>query len=146
MENSKKYLLLLTLLVSIFSIYNFTIYTSKSDYGTIRLSKKAIKGENIWLKNNCNSCHQLYGLGGYLGPDLTNIYSTKGKGEVYIKAFIESGVKSMPKFDLSENEKEDLVQFLKEVDQTGYYPNIDASCMPNGWVSIKYKNQNYENK
>ena len=81
MENSKKYLLLLTLLVSVFSIYNFTIYTSKSDYGTIRLSKKAINGENIWLKNNCNSCHQLYGLGGYLGPDLTNIYSTKGKGE-----------------------------------------------------------------
>ena len=146
MENSKKYLLLLTLLVSVFSIYNFTIYTSKSDYGTIRLSKKAINGENIWLKNNCNSCHQLYGLGGYLGPDLTNIYSTKGKGEVYIKAFIESGVKAMPKFDLSENEKEDLVQFLKEVDQTGYYPNIDASSMPNGWVSIKYKNQNYENK
>ncbi|POS03117.1 c-type cytochrome [Flavobacterium croceum] len=146
MENSKKYLLLLTLLVSVFSIYNFTIYTSKSDYGTIHLSKKAINGENIWLKNNCNSCHQLYGLGGYLGPDLTNIYSTKGKGEVYIKAFIESGVKAMPKFDLSEKEKDDLVQFLKEADQTGYYPNIDANIKPNGWVSIKYKNQNYENK
>ena len=52
----------------------------------------------------------------------------------------------MPKFDLSEKEKDDLVQFLKEADQTGYYPNIDANIKPNGWVSIKYKNQNYENK
>lgn len=144
MEQSKKYLLIISILVIVFSIYNFTIYTSKSDYGTIHLSEKAIKGENIWLENNCNSCHQLYGLGGYLGPDLTNIYSTKGKGEAYIKAFVNSGIKVMPKFNLSENEKNELVQFLKEVDQTGYYPNIDAEIKPNGWVSLKYKNMNYE--
>lgn len=146
MEQSKKYLLIITILVIIFSIYNFTIYTSKSDYGTIHLSEKAIKGENIWLKNNCNSCHQLYGLGGYLGPDLTNVYSTKGKGEVYIKAFVNSGIKVMPKFNLSENEKGELVQFLKEIDQTGYYPNIEADIEPNGWVTLKYKNLNYEHK
>jgi nitric oxide reductase subunit C len=144
MEQSKKYLLIISILVIVFSIYNFTIYTSKSDYGTIHLSEKAIKGENIWLENNCNSCHQLYGLGGYLGPDLTNIYSTKGKGESYIKAFVNSGIKVMPKFNLSENEKNELVQFLKEVDLTGYYPNIDAEIKPNGWVSLKYKNLNYE--
>jgi nitric oxide reductase subunit C len=146
MEQSKKYLLFITILLIVFSIYNFTIYTSKSDYGTVHLSEKAIKGENIWLKNNCNSCHQLYGLGGYLGPDLTNIYSTKGKGEAYIKAFVNSGIKVMPKFNLSENEKDALVQFLKEVDQTGYYPNVDANIKSNGWVSLKYKNLNYEDK
>ncbi len=146
MEQSKKYLLFLTLLITAFLIYNFTLYTSKSNYGTTQLSQKAVKGESVWLKYNCNSCHQLYGLGGYLGPDLTNIYSAKGKGEIFIKAMVNSGIKVMPKFDLSENEKDELVQFLKEVDQTGYSPNAEAKIESNGWVSIKYKNVNYENK
>lgn len=145
MKKSNKYLLILTILIAFFLFYNFTLYTSKSDYGTIVLSDKAVKGENHWLKYNCNSCHQLYGLGGYLGPDLTNVFSAKGKGENYIKAMINSGIKVMPKFNLSEGEKDELVQFLKEVDQTGFYPNINAKVKPNGWVSLKYKNKKYEN-
>ncbi|MGV1012240.1 MAG: c-type cytochrome [Flavobacterium sp.] len=146
MITSKKNLIVLLLLLSFFSIYNLTIYTSKTDYGTIHLSKKAIQGENLWLKNNCNSCHQIYGLGGYLGPDLTNIYSNKNKNKYYLKAMINSGVKAMPKFNFNRNELDELVQFLKEIDQTGYYPNSDAKLESNGWVSIKSKNQNYENK
>lgn len=140
---SRKQLLFLLLLISLFSIYNFTIYTSKTDYGTIHLSKKAIQGENIWLKNNCNSCHQLYGLGGYLGPDLTNVYSNKNKNTYYLKAMLNSGVKSMPKFKFNNTEKEALIQFLKEVDQTGYYPNTNTEIKPNGWVSIKNKNESH---
>jgi nitric oxide reductase subunit C len=146
MITSKKYLVILLLLLGFFSIYNFTIYTSKTDYGKVLLSEKAIKGENIWLKNNCNSCHQIYGLGGYLGPDLTNVYSNKNKNEYYLKAMLNSGVKSMPKFRFNNDEKEELIQFLKEIDQTGYYPNSNAKLESNGWVSIKCKNQNYENK
>jgi nitric oxide reductase subunit C len=137
MITSKKYLVVLLLLLIFFSIYNFTIYTSKTDYGKVHLSEKAIKGENIWLKNNCNSCHQIYGLGGYLGPDLTNVYSNKNKNEYYLKAMLNSGVKTMPKFRFNSDEKEELIQFLKEIDQTGYYPNIDAKLESNGWVSIK---------
>ncbi|MGL2962803.1 c-type cytochrome [Flavobacterium sp. RSB2_4_14] len=120
------------------------LYTSKEDYGKIHLSKKAIQGENIWLNNNCNSCHQLYGLGGYLGPDLTNVYSNKNKNEYYLKAMFNSGLKSMPKFKFSSYEKETLIQFLKEVDQTGYYPNTSAVSEYNGWVVIK--NKKYENR
>lgn len=145
MHHTKKTLFMLAILIIAFSYYNFTIYTSKSDYGKVHLSQKGIKGEDVWLKNNCNSCHQLYGLGGYLGPDLTNVYSANGKGELYIKAFINSGIKVMPKFNLSETEKDELVQYLKEVDQTGYYPNLNAKIRPNGWVTLKYKNHSYEN-
>jgi len=145
MHHAKKTLLILAILIIAFSYYNFTIYTSQSNYGKVHLSPKGIKGENIWLKNNCNSCHQLYGLGGYLGPDLTNIYSANGKGELYIKAFINSGIKVMPKFNLSETEKNELVQYLKEVDQTGYYPNLNAKIQSNGWVNLKYKKHGYEN-
>ncbi len=79
MHHTKKTLFMLAILIIAFSYYNFTIYTSKSNYGKVHLSQKGIRGEDIWLKNNCNSCHQLYGLGGYLGPDLTNVYSVNGK-------------------------------------------------------------------
>ena len=137
MVTTKKYLLFLSLLVSLFLVYNFIIYTSKEDYGTIHLSEKALQGETIWLENNCNSCHQFYGLGGYLGPDLTNIYSKRD--EANIKTMLTSGVNAMPKFSFNEDEKEALIQFLKEVDLTGYYPNKEASIEYNGWVEIKNK-------
>ncbi len=137
MVTSKKYLLFLSLLISLFLAYNFIIYTSKEDYGTIHFSKKAIQGETIWLENNCNSCHQFYGLGGYLGPDLTNIYSKRD--EAIIKTMLTSGVNAMPKFSFNEDEKEALIQFLKEVDLTGYYPNKKVSIEYNGWVEIKNK-------
>ncbi len=103
------------------------------------MSQKALKGENIWLQNNCNSCHQIYGLGGYLGPDITNVYSREGKGEKYIKTIVNSGIKSMPKFNFSEEEKDQLVQFFKEIDQTGHYPDANATIGKDGWVTIKNK-------
>ncbi|MDD3004106.1 cytochrome c [Flavobacterium sp.] len=142
MAASQKYLIVLTLLASLFLAYNVVIYTSKDDYGTVHLSKKALQGETLWLKNNCNACHQFYGLGGYLGPDLTNIYSIRE--ESYIKAMLNSGIKAMPKFSFDESEKEALIQFLKEVNQTGYYPNKEANIEYNGWVEIKKKQ--YEHK
>jgi nitric oxide reductase subunit C len=139
MKNQFRYQLFLLFLVSFFLCYNFQIYTRTSDYGTIHLSKDALAGEQLWRQYNCNSCHQLYGLGGYLGPDLTNIYSQTGKGEPQIKAMLNSGVKAMPLFHFTEAEKENIVAFLKEVDQTGYYPNHQAEIEPDGWVSFKSK-------
>lgn len=142
MEKSKRYFFILLFLIIIFLFYNFILYTTKEDYGTIQLSEKALEGETLWLKNNCNSCHQFYGLGGYLGPDLTNIYSKRDQAN--IKAMLNSGVNAMPKFNFKENEKEALIQFLKEVDQTGRYPNSEASIEYNGWVEIK--NKYHENR
>lgn len=139
MEQSKKYLFILLVLITAFTLYNFNIYTSKANYTTIRLTEKAIEGENIWLQNNCSSCHQMYGLGGYLGPDLTNVYSADGKGESYIKSMLNSGIKSMPVFNFTDDEKDKIVQFFKEVDQTGYYPDVEAKMSNDGWVTIKNK-------
>ncbi|MDD2985312.1 cytochrome c [Flavobacterium sp.] len=143
MQNHLKYLLILTVLIGSFSIYNYIIYTSKTAYQTVHLTEKAIKGENIWLQHNCSSCHQIYGLGGYLGPDITNVYSREGKGEKYIKAIVNSGIKTMPQFNFSEEEKDQLVQFFKEIDQTGYYPDVNAKISKDGWVTIK--NKQHEN-
>lgn len=129
-------------LASLFGLYNFIIYTNENPKYTTVLSHKALEGQALWQENNCFTCHQLYGLGGYLGTDLTNIYAAKGKGEKLIKVALNSGIKSMPRFNFTEKEKEALVTFLKEVDQTGYYPNHNATIEPNGWVDIQYKIKN----
>ena len=127
-------------LIATFTIYNIALYTQKdSAISKPYLSEAAIAGQTIWQNNNCTACHQFYGLGGYLGPDLTNIISHPAKGPAYAKAFFNSGIKSMPKFNFSETEKEQLVAFLTAVDQTGYYPNQNAQFDYFGWVTIEYK-------
>ncbi|RKE98159.1 c-type cytochrome [Ichthyenterobacterium magnum] len=138
---SKYNIIIIVVLISIFCMYNVVIYTSKECAAPIKLTTKALEGQKIWQNNNCWSCHQIYGLGGYLGPDLTNVFSNPNKGENYIKAFLNSGVKSMPKFNFSEAEKEALVAFLQQIDSTGYYPNKEAIIKPNGWVEILYKDE-----
>lgn len=137
---TKRYIFVIAILLALFSVYNYFIYTSEAYTATAALSPQALKGQELWQKNNCWSCHQLYGLGGYLGPDLTNVYSHPDKGPVYINAFLNSGVKSMPKFQFSENEKAAIIEYLRMVDETGYYPNFDASIENSGWVTLKYKN------
>ncbi|NOQ72858.1 MAG: c-type cytochrome [Crocinitomix sp.] len=140
MEKRGGNILVLTILVCVFATYNLVLYLQPTSGSTAPLmSETALEGEKIWQENNCTACHQLYGLGGYLGPDLTNIISHPYKGSGYAKAFFNSGVSSMPKFDFSETEKEALVQFLEHVDRTGYYPNLNAEFGADGWVSIKYK-------
>lgn len=132
------YLICISLLLSIFTAYNFTIYKSKESK---ELSTKAILGQQLWQEKNCFNCHQLYGLGGYLGPDLTNIYSNPNKGPDYIKSMLNSGIKTMPKFNFTNEEKYTLLMFLKEVDKTGYYPDFNSDIEPNGWVEITNKNE-----
>jgi nitric oxide reductase subunit C len=133
--------LIIIVLITLFAIFNGFIYMSNENENPIKLTEQALQGQRLWQENNCWSCHQTYGLGGYLGPDLTNVYSAENKGRTYIKAFLNSGVKTMPKFNFSESEKEALVSYLKFIDSTGYYPNYNAKFKPNGWVELEYKNE-----
>jgi nitric oxide reductase subunit C len=121
-------------------MYNINLYINKISYSSnSKLNISAIEGEKIWQENNCTACHQLYGLGGYLGPDLTNIISNPLKGAEYAKAFFNSGVNSMPKFNFTDEEKENLIHFLSAVDNSGYYPNQNPTHSYYGWLSISYK-------
>lgn len=102
-----------------FLSYSISIYTlPPAEHSSAGISRTA-EGRLVWQKYNCQSCHQLYGLGGYLGPDLTNIYSAKGRGEIFIKAMLRSGVRQMPAFDLAPEEVADLLEFLKAADASG---------------------------
>jgi nitric oxide reductase subunit C len=79
----------------------------------------AVAGFDTWQQKNCHACHQLYGLGGYMGPDLTNIMSDKSKGALYTAAFIKAGSARMPNFNFTDTEVNNLVAFLTWVDKSG---------------------------
>ncbi|MDO8366233.1 MAG: cytochrome c [Saprospiraceae bacterium] len=98
---------------------------------------KASAGRLVWQKYNCQSCHQLYGLGGYLGPDLTNVYSMPGKGENLIRALLITGVVQMPAFQMSEKETDHLIEFLKQTDASGSADPRGFSILSSGMTIRK---------
>lgn len=108
----------------LFIIDGIVIYSSGSDNDPAQkfLTEGAKKGKLLFQEYNCISCHQLYGLGGYMGADLTNVMSAKGKGEVFVKTFIQYGTKGMPNFHLTESEVNSLTEYLNYVDKTGISP------------------------
>lgn len=79
----------------------------------------------MWQDNNCHTCHQLFGLGGYLGPDLTNVVAKKGYTKEYIKAVIKNGMFQMPKFELNDAELDNLLTFLEAANNSGSAQPID---------------------
>lgn len=97
----------------------------------------ASAGRLVWQKYNCQSCHQLYGLGGYLGPDLTNVYSAPGKGETVVRALLKTGVAQMPAFQMTEEEIAQLIAFLKHTDASGSADPRDFSILSSGMTKRK---------
>ncbi len=116
MFNDRHKISVLTILISGFLFYSFFLYSATS-VKAIVVTKETAQGKILWQQYNCNSCHQIYGLGGYLGPDLTNVYSRRG--QEYIKAFLRYGTNVMPNFNLRENEITELLAFLKNIDASG---------------------------
>ncbi|MBK5284127.1 MAG: cytochrome c [Bacteroidia bacterium] len=111
------------LLIASSMVYSGFVYTmgTEKDY-PVSLMEEARQGKILWQLKNCSACHQLYGLGGYMGPDLTNVISANGKGELFAEALIRNGTNVMPNYHLSNNEVNSLVAFLKYVDASGKFP------------------------
>ncbi|MDA0667594.1 MAG: cytochrome c [Planctomycetota bacterium] len=76
-----------------------------------------LAGRRVWLANNCQACHQLYGFGGFLGPDLTNAASRLQKPQLADRLALGKG--QMPKFDLPEDDVTALWEFLSAMNETG---------------------------
>ncbi len=129
-ENYK--LSILILLISMYIFYSFYLYSFLPSESLLKRNE-SYKGKMLWQKFNCSSCHQIYGLGGYLGPDLTNVYSIKGA--VHIKAFLNTGNKVMPNFNLSSSEINMLLFFFQEIDKTGKSDPKTFYKQPNGTIS-----------
>ena len=90
------------------------------------ISEQVAAGKRVWERNDCIGCHTLMGEGAYFAPELGNVYSRRGGengGIAFIKTWIKfrpvNGVpdrRSMPQFNLTDEELEDIAQFLKYVD------------------------------
>lgn len=109
-------------LVIAFGAYSIHFYlpdTNSNEQPQSFNHDQAGEGRLVWQKYNCQSCHQLYGLGGYLGPDLTNIISADNKGEPFVRAFVAGGTAQMPAYKLAEDEMQLLIEFLKMTDASG---------------------------
>ncbi|TNC86060.1 MAG: cytochrome C [Alcanivorax sp.] len=100
------------------------------------ITEQVALGKQVWEENNCIGCHTLYGEGAYFAPELGNVYQRFGNSKEAIKGFIKSrpvdgipGRRSMPQFNLSEEELEAIAEFLKwssEVNTENWPPNING--------------------
>ena len=87
------------------------------DEAHAELTPFAKNGLAIWRENNCQACHQIYGYGGFLGPDLTNLIGRRPDEDW--TDILTRGRKQMPAFDFDEEERAAVVAFLREINETG---------------------------
>lgn len=108
----------LKLFISLFLCYScYSVWVYSKGTATAReMFANEIAGKQIFQQYNCQTCHQIYGMGGYLGPDLTYSISDKRRGEFYVKAILKSGGSRMPNFNFSDKAIENLTAYLKYVD------------------------------
>ena len=76
------------------------------------------RGLTTWRRHNCQACHQLYGFGGFIGPDLTNRI-TDDTSDDELGWILESGSGRMPALSLRPAEQEAVFAFLRGVNRTG---------------------------
>ncbi|MEI6748983.1 MAG: c-type cytochrome [Bacteroidales bacterium] len=135
--NTKRFIS--AILVTSFFIYSIVIYTTGTsvDKGAKWRTGQSKKGKLLFQQKNCIACHQIYGLGGFMGPDLTNVISAPGKGSFYIKAFLMNGTERMPNFHLTDTEKDEIVAFLTYTDKTGVSPVKHFTLNYDGTVNWK---------
>jgi mono/diheme cytochrome c family protein len=72
----------------------------------------------VWRENNCQACHQLYGFGGFLGPDLTNRID-EATPDTEISWILRDGSNSMPALRLPPEDQRSVIAFLRVVSRTG---------------------------
>ena len=102
------------------------------------LTESVVRGKAVWEQNNCVGCHSLLGEGAYFAPELGNVYKRRGGDEgggAFIKAWMKAmptgapGRRQMPQFNLSEQQLDDLVEFLKwsgGINTENWPPNIEG--------------------
>ena len=91
------------------------------------------RGKVIWETRNCIGCHTLLGEGAYYAPELGNV--VKRRGGDFVKSWMKAmptnspGRRQMPQFNLTDQQLDDLVQFLEwtgRIDTEKWPPNIEG--------------------
>jgi len=104
--------LLLAVLVLSFGVQTGLVY---SDVRSEPLSQAAREGRALWQAYACQTCHQFYGQGGFLGPDLTHAASRVDSTRLVSLLTVGSG--QMPPLGFSDGETAAMAAFLREMDR-----------------------------
>ena len=125
------YRIVMAVYCTAFAVYSWDVYTAGTDAPHVMpMTEQARLGQDLFQQNNCIACHQFYGLGGYMGPDLTNFVSNRGPAATAIgRAFIVNGTATMPNLGLDESQADAILEYLAFVDQTGTYPAEDYDIL-----------------
>lgn len=131
---------------SIFFLAVFIALTVHSHYYMVTVSTDAegltdsvARGKHVWEKHSCINCHTLLGEGAYFAPELGNVWVRYGGRDnpvgarAALKAWMRAqptrapGRRQMPQFNLTDQELDDLVDFLEwtsRIDTQGWPPTI----------------------
>lgn len=133
----KNHSLIYILLCAAYLLMSFAIYSGvfqQKHESAYPYETAESKGRLVWQQYNCHTCHQLYGLGGFLGPDLTNVSQ---KGKLYLESFLKLGPNSMPSYQLSKEEIDLLYNFLSATNATGSAKVKDYQILSYGMIQAK---------
>ncbi len=115
---------------------HYYMKTTSTDEST--LTDAVARGKHVWERNSCINCHTLLGEGAYFAPELCNVWKRWGGVEdpegarETMKAWMKAmptgieGRRQMPQFNLSEQELNDLADFLEwtsRINTQGWPPN-----------------------
>ena len=115
---------------------HYYIVTTSTDAKT--LTESVARGKHVWEVNACINCHTLLGEGAYFAPEVGNVWVRYGgvddpeSARARLKAWMQvqptgaPGRRQMPQFNLTEQELDDLIDFLEwtsRIDTQGWPPN-----------------------
>lgn len=117
---------------------HYYVVTKSSPSETV--TDSVARGKHVWEKNACINCHSIMGEGAYFAPELGNVWTRYGGHEdaegarMAIIAWMQSqpsgieGRRQMPDFNLTDQELNDLVDFLRFTDgiDNQNWPPTDA--------------------
>ncbi len=106
----------------------------------VNMTASVVAGKKIWEKNDCVGCHTLIGEGAYYAPELMNVFNRRGGSDVAtFKAYMQGWMaaqplnepnrRKMPQFNLSEEEVNQLSDFLiwtSKVNANEWPPTIEG--------------------
>ena len=112
-------------------------YMVRTSTDSAGLSDSVARGKHVWEENSCINCHTILGEGAYFAPELGNVWLRFGGTEspenarLALKAWMRAqptgapGRRQMPNFNLSEQQLDDLIDFLEwtsRIDTQGWPP------------------------
>jgi len=109
--------LLMGALVAAFGVQTALVYADDTAERLAPLSAEAVRGRRLWHEHNCQSCHQIHGFGGFLGPDLTN--AGDRLTDERLQEVLTVGNAQMPAFHFTDAQVADVKAFLVELSAMG---------------------------